>query len=147
MNHDHRLRERLVKQLSFIDDNRMPMLDTYFPHDRYGYHERERYNKFFDHYVSTVEKMIAQLDGTNNATTISQVLIGSEVSVFYTQYNDEDTITICFPEKANPDLGHVSFLSPLAWQILLCRVDDSVHLNTPQGETSVTIREIKFIDW
>lgn len=140
------LRKRLIEQLTFFDENKMQLLDTYFPHDRFGYQERERYLHFLDRYVKTVETIVQQLNETSGSA-IPKVLIGSEVSLFYEEYDEEDTLTICFPEKADPDSGKVSFLSPIASQILLRSVDDNVQLNTPQGDTSVTIRDIRFADW
>lgn len=140
------LRERLIEQMTFIDENRIRFLDTYFPHDRYSYQEREKYVNFFDRYVMTVEQMVQQIGETTDST-LSKVLIGSEVSLYYAQDDEEDSITICFPEKADPDAGNVSFLSPIASQILLCSTNETIQLNTPQGATDVTIREIRFVDW
>lgn len=140
------LRKRLTEQLSYLDEHRTPFLDTYFPHDKYAYQERERHKKFLDRYVSTVETIIEQLEEATNFT-LPKVLIGSEVSLFYSQFEEEETITICLPEKADPDLGYVSFLSPIASQILLRSINDVVQLETPQGETEVVIRKITFADW
>lgn len=140
------LRKRLMEQISYLDEQRAPFLDMYFPHEKYAYQERERHKKFLDRYVSTVETIIEQLEEATDFT-LPKVLIGSEVSLFYSQYEEEETITICLPEKADPDLGYVSFLSPIAAQILLRSQNEAVQLETPQGETEVVIQKITFIDW
>lgn len=140
------LREKLVEQLTFIDENRRTFMDTYFPTDRYRYEERERYGKLFDRYVSTVEDVIGKLDDTSNLS-LPYVLIGSEVSLFYIRDNEEDLLTVDFPEKADPDKGIVSFLSPIGSQLLLCPLQGTVELDTPNGKESVTIRNIKWANW
>lgn len=140
-----RLVKRLQDQLSLVEGKRMTFMDKYFPQDKHGYAVRKKYNRFFDNYAAALKALIEQIDKTSAA--LPRVIIGSEVALYYEDDKEEDAITICFPEKADPDNGFVSFLSPIASQLLLRRVNETVELKMPSGLKRVNVRKITFVDF
>ncbi|AMA73984.1 MULTISPECIES: GreA/GreB family elongation factor [Aneurinibacillus] len=144
MNHSyHPLQKRLVEQLAFIDEHRYTFLDTYFPSNLL---ERSKVDKFFDQYVQEVESFLSTFNA-GPTSIMSRVFIGSKVLLFYEQGQETDSFTLCFPEKANPDSGYISFLSPVGWQLILRSTNEAFTLNTPNGKTDVVIQKIEFNDW
>ncbi len=141
MNHSdlHPLRRGLVKQLVFIDENHTELLNQYLS----SISSREKNLKFFEQYVSEVEHVISRL-GEQSSMNLDRVYIGSQVSVLYEEDQFMDEFTICFPEHSDPERGCISYLSPVGNQLLLRGRDERVVLFTPNGETSVIIKDIQF---
>jgi regulator of nucleoside diphosphate kinase len=54
------------------------------------------------------------------------------------------TLTLVYPEQADPGLGRVSVLSPLGNALLGARVGDQLRLATPVGERSVRVIGLEF---
>lgn len=46
----------------------------------------------------------------------------------------QQTLTVCYPEDAEPQAGFVSVLSPVGCSLLGLRVGDVAHWHPPQGE-------------
>lgn len=54
------------------------------------------------------------------------------------------TLTLVYPEQADPALGRVSVLSPLGNALLGTRVGEQLRLATPAGERSVRVINMQF---
>lgn len=54
------------------------------------------------------------------------------------------TLTLVYPEQADPGMGRVSVLSPLGNALLGARVGEQLRLATPLGERSVRVLSIEF---
>jgi transcription elongation factor GreA len=94
--------------------------------------------------ISTLEKMI------RNAVIIKEsefntdeVHLGNTVTFKELPDGDEETYTIVGSAEANPIEGLISNDSPIAKGLLGRSKGDVVSINTPGGEMSVTILEIK----
>ncbi|WP_172369336.1 transcription elongation factor GreA [Sporosarcina jiandibaonis] len=99
---------------------------------------------FVEGRISTLEKMI------RNAVIIKEsefntdeVQLGNTVTFKELPDGDEETYTIVGSAEANPIEGLISNDSPIAKGLLGRSKGDVVSINTPGGEMSVTILEIK----
>ena len=99
---------------------------------------------FVEGRISTLEKMI------RNAVIIKEsefstdeVNLGNTVTFKELPDGDEETYTIVGSAEANPIEGLISNDSPIAKGLLGRSKGDEVSINTPGGEMSVTILEIK----
>jgi transcription elongation factor GreA len=141
MNHNvyHSLRESLVGQLVYLEENGASLVDSYFASDM------NRYTRFFNQYTSCVQSFLSKMnDKSELSPSISQVFIGSQVSILYEEEQDMEQFTICFPDQVDPDKGYISFLSPVGSQLLLRFLGEKIVLVTPGGNTEVNIKEIIF---
>lgn len=100
--------------------------------------------KFLDLYVSTVENFIENID--NGFVNLDKVLIGSQVSILYTESDEIEKYEICFPEYTKPEDGLISFHSPLGKQLLLKSLGESFEILTPGGEERIEIVNIDIQD-
>lgn len=82
-----------------------------------------------------------------DSSSLAQILIGTRVTLYYMDDGTEEGLTICFPEKTDPDQGRVSFLSPIGRQLLMNRRDEPIRLEMPIGPLDVIVRDIRFVDW
>ncbi|WP_164985334.1 GreA/GreB family elongation factor [Ammoniphilus sp. CFH 90114] len=136
---NHPLRRSLVKQLIFIDENRIELVNLYLAATR----GKEKDYDFFGRYITKIESFLRDFDN-RFSPKMDTVYIGCEVSILYNEENEEEKFTICFPDHSNPDDGHVSFLSPVGRQLLLRGVGETLTLTTPLAEVAVTIKDIEF---
>lgn len=139
------LRRRLVDQLVLFDEQRVQFVDTYFSH--LSSFDRQKEIQFLEQYISTVESVVGGLVEGHSHSSLPKVLIGCQISLLYASDDEVDSLTICLPDAVNPDLGRISFLSPIGRQTLMKSLNDTIHLETPMGSQEVMIREIKFVDW
>lgn len=131
-----------MKQLVHIDENRLELLDQYLS----ATPAREKNYQFLDRYVSEVENFLLTFD-SQLEPTLPKVFIGSQVTVAYDDDQDVEQFTICFPEEIDPDRGCISFLSPIGRQLLLRGREEQVALLTPNGETTVKIKQVCFKEY
>ena len=99
---------------------------------------------FVEGRISTLEKMIRNaviIKGSEINT--DEVNLGNTVTFKELPDGDEETYTIVGSAEANPIEGLISNDSPIAKGLLGRSKGDVVSINTPGGEMSVTILEIK----
>ncbi|QUW22173.1 transcription elongation factor GreA [Sporosarcina sp. Marseille-Q4063] len=108
------------------------------------YDSAKEEQSFVEGRISTLEKMI------RNAVIIKEsefntdeVHLGNTVTFKELPDGDEETYTIVGSAEANPIEGLISNDSPIAKGLLGRSKGDVVSINTPGGEMSVTILEIK----
>lgn len=99
---------------------------------------------FVEGRITTVENMI------RNARIISEdelskdaVSLGNSVTFVELPEGDEETYTIVGSAEADPFEGKISNDSPIARSLLGRKVGDQVTVQTPGGEMTVKITEIK----
>lgn len=133
-------RIQLLKQLVYFDDEKNSFLNQYFP--EYN-QKRSRVERALSDYSATLENIFADF---NEGTLNSAVLIGSEVVLRYADDDTSESFTIVFPHQADPNRNRVSFLSPVGFQLLMARMNETHRLHVPSGEISVTIEDITFVN-
>lgn len=99
---------------------------------------------FIEGRISTLEGMIrnSQIINESDAST-DNVQLGNTVTFKELPDGDEETYTIVGSAEANPIEGLISNDSPIAKALIGHKKGDEVKINTPGGEMSVTILEIK----
>ena len=76
-----------------------------------------------------------------------QVFFGATVTYLNLAGVDSDketTITIVGVDEVNLDLGHVSWISPIARALIKSRLGDCVKIQTPNGPTEIEILDVKY---
>lgn len=73
-----------------------------------------------------------------------QVLFGAWVKI-KDEEGIEKTYRIVGIDETNPQLGFISWISPVAKALLQARVGDAVVLRTPKGEEEVEILEVNYL--
>ncbi len=74
----------------------------------------------------------------------SKVSFGSTVVMTNLDTDEEVTYTIVGGAESNPDMGLISFNSPLAKQLLGKEEGDEVRVRLPGGEKEFEIEEVKY---
>ncbi|USG63945.1 GreA/GreB family elongation factor [Brevibacillus ruminantium] len=138
------MHRRLVEQLVYFDEQRIPFLDLHFAGKQPN--ERQKANQWLDQYVSTVESLLKETSASDTSV-LPKVVIGCEVNLQYVDDGLEESLTICFPEQTDPDLGRISFLSPIGRQLLMNSINEPIRLEMPMGAQEVVVRSIRFVDW
>ena len=99
---------------------------------------------FVEGRISTVEGMIRNAVIIKEADfNTGEVHLGNTVTFKELPDGDEETYTIVGSAEANPLEGLISNDSPIAKGLIGRSKGDKVKINTPGGEMSVTILEIK----
>ncbi|MBD2867409.1 GreA/GreB family elongation factor [Paenibacillus arenilitoris] len=135
--HSSALRERLVRQLIVLGEEKQSFLDAYFPmHGK----ERIQTHRFITQYVSFTEDRLS----ASNEELEASVFVGCEVTIDYLEYRTTDTFEIVFPHEAEPDRNRISFLSPVGMQLLMGHRDEVIPVAIPSGEMRVRISRIGY---
>jgi transcription elongation factor GreB len=77
-----------------------------------------------------------------------QVFFGASVTYANLEGPDagkETTITIVGVDEVDLDLGHVSWVSPIAKGLIKARLGDCVQIQTPTGPTEIEILDIQYL--
>lgn len=99
---------------------------------------------FIEGRISTLEGMIRNAVIIDESEASSdEVRIGTTVTFKELPDGDEETYTIVGSAEANPIEGLISNDSPIAKGLLGQKKGDEVKINTPGGEMTVVISEIK----
>lgn len=135
---DQLSRTQLLQQLVYLDEEKMNLLDQHFP-------ERNRMRRIVEktlsEYCSTLERIVNDLEAIHDVA-----LIGSWLDLKFLDDGSSESFTIVFPNLADPDKNLISFLSPLAFQLLMARTEETYTLVIPSGETKVKVEHIKFVN-
>lgn len=139
MNHStHQNAEFFKQQIVFIEENIKELTDLYISSTAV----QERIKHFFNLYILEVEDLLNKNSRNNFISSFPKVYIGSKVTVWYEEDGEAEDYVICFPDQSDPDLGYISFLSPVGKQLLLKNFGETLMLKIPTGQVSVTIKEI-----
>jgi transcription elongation factor GreA len=102
---------------------------------------------------ASVNKRIAELEDTItkaiviNPETLAHDKVSFGSTIILLNLEDESQITykIVSSFDSNPDIGHISFHSPLAKQLLGKSEGDEVHAVLPGGKKEFEVLEIKYV--
>jgi len=100
--------------------------------------EIDRRIRFLTRRIEKAEVVDASLQGDND-----QIFFGATVT-YANQRGEEKTITIVGMDEVDLDIGHVSWISPIARALIKARVGDTVPLRTPTGVEQIDILEVKY---
>ncbi len=100
--------------------------------------EIDRRIRFLTRRIEKAEVVDASLQGDND-----QIFFGATVT-YANQRGEEKTITIVGMDEVDLDIGHVSWISPIARALIKARVGDTVPLRTPTGVEKIDILEVKY---
>jgi transcription elongation factor GreA len=134
-------RDYFVQQLIYIDENIKELTQLYLSSTPI----QDRLKHFFNLYVLEVEDLLKVNQRNNHISFFPKVLIGTKVTVLYDEDNETEDYVICYPEQSDPDLGFISFLSPVGRQLLFKNIGEQISLKIPTGELPVSIKEISFV--
>lgn len=142
MNHSlHHNKDFFLQQLNFIDENIKELTNLYISSTPI----QERLKHFFNLYVLEVEDLLKINQRNDYISFFPKVFIGTKVTVLYDEENETEDYVICYPEQSDPDLGYISFLSPVGRQLLFKNIGEKISLNIPTGELLITIKEISYV--
>ncbi|WP_045515870.1 GreA/GreB family elongation factor [Neobacillus niacini] len=142
MNHSlHHNKDFFLQQLNFIDENIKELTNLYISSTPI----QERLKHFFNLYVLEVEDLLKINQRNDYISFFPKVFIGTKVTVLYDEENETEDYVICYPEQSDPDLGYISFLSPVGRQLLFKNIGEKIPLNIPTGELLITIKEISYV--
>ncbi|GAB2694454.1 GreA/GreB family elongation factor [Paenibacillus thermoaerophilus] len=130
--------ERLLQaQIALLGKDRQHLLR------HYGEADRESFHKLIDCYVHMLQ---ACLDRNEAGGMLRPpfVLIGSKVHILYFGERRLSTLTICYPDEADPASGKHSFLSEIGRQLLMRR--ERQYCAVKSGDT-VKYGLIRKIEW
>lgn len=85
----------------------------------------------------------AEVVDTRRQENVDQVFFGAEVT-YSGNDGEEHTIMIVGIDEVNLDLGHVSWISPIARALTKARVGDTVPLHTPGGLEHIDILDVSY---
>ncbi|WP_158702775.1 GreA/GreB family elongation factor [Paenibacillus faecalis] len=141
-----KLRETLVSQLTFFDEELTMFLDRYLPasDDVRIVRERKNMKAFIERYMFKLEQHLKHHTLDEDIPCPDFVFLGSTVTVQYEDTNHLESYTLCLPEESDPDTSCISMISPLGSQLLMAVKDSQITIVTPGQITKVTIVDIKY---
>ncbi|MGM1047214.1 transcription elongation factor GreA [Paenibacillus uliginis N3/975] len=138
------IRETLVSQLTFFDEQLTLFLDRYLPaaDDVRIVRERKNTKAFIERYMFKVEQYLNNHIDGDDIPCPDFVFLGSTVTVQYDDSNHCESYALCLPEDSDPDNGCISIVSPLGSQLLMAAKDSQITIVTPGQITKVTVVDI-----
>jgi transcription elongation factor GreA len=103
---------------------------------------------------ASINKKISELEDTITKAIVidpkllkhDKVSFGSTVILLNLDDDEQITYKIVSSFDSNPDIGHISFHSPLAKQLLGKSEGDEIHAVLPGGKKEFEVLEIKYVD-
>jgi len=111
------------------------------------YHAAKEQQKTIDNRLAELQEILGNsqiVDPTD--LEHAKVSFGSTVVMTNMDTDEETTYTIVGGCESNPDIGLISFNSPLAKQLLGKEEGDEVKVRLPGGEKEFEIDEVKYQD-
>lgn len=109
------------------------------------YHAAKEMQKIIDNRLAELQDIIGNSQIVDpSELEHAKVSFGSTVVVSDMDTNEELTYTIVGGCESNPDMGLISFGSPLAKQLLGCEEGDEIKVRLPSGEKELEIIEVRY---
>ena len=111
------------------------------------YHAAKEQQRIIDGRLAELAELIGNakiVDPTELAH--SRISFGSTVTMTDLDTDEEVTYTIVGGCEANPDIGLISFGSPLAKQLLGKEEGDEVNVTLPGGKKTYEIDEVRYVE-
>ncbi|MGF6657724.1 transcription elongation factor GreB [Paraburkholderia youngii] len=86
---------------------------------------------------------LAEVVDSSQQENLDQVFFGATVD-YATEDGEEHKVTIVGVDEVDLDIGHVSWISPIARALLKAKVGDTVTLFTPAGPQPIDILDVKY---
>ncbi|MEK0316678.1 GreA/GreB family elongation factor [Cohnella sp. 56] len=128
-------RERLIRQLVYLDENKYDLEKSWIAEPSM---EKNEWISFIRKYEERIESLVA---GEYRDGIDSCVYIGSRVRVRFDEDGDQELFTVVFPEEVRLEHNCISFMSPLGMGLVFARQNETVLIRSPQGTYTVTILE------
>src|SRR5580692_4085322 len=85
----------------------------------------------------------AEVVDSSRQENVDQVFFGATVD-YAGDDGDVHTVTVVGVDEVNLDVGHVSWISPIARALLKAKVGDTVTLHTPAGVQQIDILDVRY---
>jgi transcription elongation factor GreA len=109
------------------------------------YHAAKEQQKTIDNRLADLQDILGNSQIVDPSELAhARVSFGSTVVMTNLDTDEEATYTIVGGCESNPDLGLISFNSPLAKQLLGREEGDEVRVRLPGGEKTFEIEEVKY---
>ncbi len=109
------------------------------------YHAAKEQQKNIDNRLAELQEILGNAQIVDPSELAhSKVSFGSTVVMTDMDTDEEVTYTIVGGAESNPDMGLISFNSPLAKQLLGREEGDEVKVKLPGGEKEFEIDEVKY---
>ena len=86
---------------------------------------------------------LAEVVDSSRQESVDQVFFGASVD-YGTEDGEMHTVTIVGVDEVNLDIGHVSWVSPIARALLKARTGDQVTLHTPAGPVPIDVLDVRY---
>jgi transcription elongation factor GreB len=85
----------------------------------------------------------AEVVDTSRQENVDQVFFGATVD-YAGEDGDVKTVTIVGVDEVDLDIGHVSWISPVARALIKAKIGDTVALHTPVGIQQIDILDVRY---
>jgi transcription elongation factor GreA len=111
------------------------------------YHAAKEQQKNIDNRLAELQEVLGNAQIVDPSELAHEkVSFGSTVVMTDLDTDEEVTYTIVGGAESNPDIGLISFNSPLAKQLLGKEEGDEVKVRLPGGEKEFEIEEVKYVE-
>ncbi|MEM5424164.1 transcription elongation factor GreB [Paraburkholderia ferrariae] len=86
---------------------------------------------------------LAEVVDSSRQESVDQVFFGATVE-YGTADGEAHSITIVGIDEVDLDLGHVSWVSPIARALLKAKIGDQVTLHTPAGPEPIDVLDVRY---
>ena len=111
------------------------------------YHAAKEQQKNIDNRLAELQEVLGNAQIVDPSELAHEkVSFGSTIVMTDLDTDEEVTYTIVGGAESNPDIGLISFNSPLAKQLLGKEEGDEVKVRLPGGEKEFEIEEVKYVE-
>ncbi|WP_027817420.1 transcription elongation factor GreB [Paraburkholderia bannensis] len=86
---------------------------------------------------------LAEVVDSSRQESVEQVFFGATVE-YGTEDGEAHTITIVGVDEVDLDVGHVSWVSPIARALIKAKIGDQVILHTPAGPEPIDVLDVRY---
>lgn len=86
---------------------------------------------------------LAEVVDSSKQENVDQVFFGASVD-YAADDGEVHTVTIVGVDEVDLDVGHVSWISPIARALLKAKIGDQVTIHTPAGPQAVDILDVRY---
>ncbi|CAG9264695.1 transcription elongation factor GreB [Paraburkholderia unamae] len=86
---------------------------------------------------------LAEVVDSSRQENVDQVFFGATVE-YGTEDGEAHTVTIVGVDEVDLDVGHVSWVSPVARALLKAKIGDQVTLYTPVGPETIDVLDVRY---
>jgi transcription elongation factor GreA len=113
--------------------------------ENFEYHSARQSQAFMNGRIAEIEAILdrAKVVDDNASSDLTEVGLGTTVTIRDTETDEDWTLTIVDATSANPDIDLISYASPIGQKLMKKKIGEMVDIVLPEGKVRYEVVELK----